>query len=124
MKESSPTLFSSALEEKIRAKLSELSVQLDQLAAAYLLRLHREIDNLSLQVSLLNNHALDSQKKVKALSQILKTLEEVQIQPEKGRRKDLKKIDSLIGFLSEMLEKSGKELKVSSFLISLERQIK
>ncbi|QSR86056.1 hypothetical protein EM20IM_05955 [Candidatus Methylacidiphilum infernorum] len=124
MKESSPTLFSSALEEKIRAKLSELSIQLDQLAAAYLLRLHREIDNLSLQVSLLNNHALDSQKKVKALSQILKTLEEVQIQPEKGRRKDLKKIDSLIGCLSEMLEKSGKELKVSSFLISLERQIK
>lgn len=124
MKESSPTLFSSALEEKIRAKLSELSIQLDQLAAAYLLRLHREIDNLSLQVSLLNNHAQDSQKKVKALSQFLKTLEEVQIQPEKGRRKDLKKIDSLIGFLSEMLEKSGKELKVSSFLISLERQIK
>ncbi|QSR88114.1 hypothetical protein [Methylacidiphilum caldifontis] len=124
MKELSPAFFSSALEEKIRAKLSEISVQLDQLSAAYLSRLHREIENLALQISLLNNHAADSQKKVKLLSQILEILEEIQIRPEKGRRKDLKKIDSLIGFLSEMLEKNSKELKISSFIISLQKQIK
>ncbi|KIE57896.1 hypothetical protein A946_10605 [Methylacidiphilum kamchatkense Kam1] len=124
MKELSPALLSSALEEKIRARLSELSVQLDQLVAAYLSRLHREIENLSLEISLINKHAADTRKKIKLLSQLLKTLERIQIRPEKGRRKDLKKIDSLIGYLSEQLEKESKELKVSSFVLSLERQIK
>src|SRR5579884_1196238 len=112
MKELSPALLSSALEEKIRARISELSVQLDQLVAAYLSRLHREIENLSLEISLINKHAPDTRKKIKLLSQLLKTLERIQIRPEKGRRKDLKKIDSLIGYLSEQLEKESKELKV------------
>ncbi|TFE66021.1 hypothetical protein A7Q09_10600 [Methylacidiphilum sp. Yel] len=124
MKELSPALLSSALEEKIQARISELSIQLDQLVAAYLSRLHREIEDLSLEISLINKHAPDTRKKMKLLSQLLKTLERVQIRAEKGRRKDLKKIDSLIGYLSEQLEKESKELKVSTFVLSLERQIK
>ena len=71
----------------------------------YLVRLHREIGELIRTLEKKQAGAGFSKRETKDLQGILKRLEHLHINPERGRRKDLKKIDTLIGQLQSTVER-------------------
>jgi hypothetical protein len=90
-----------ALPAVARQRLLLINGLLDEVSRNYVARLHREIVALTraLEVSARDGSAND-----KDLRSILKQIEHLQIDPERGRRKDLKKIDSLIGEIQKIVE--------------------
>jgi len=95
-----------ALGAVARQQLLLVSGLLDEVARNYLARLHREIAEL---IRLLEKKQADpvglSRRELKGLNEMLKQIAQLQINPEKGRRKDLKKIDTLIGELQSIVER-------------------
>jgi hypothetical protein len=94
-----------ALGAVARQQLLLVNGLLDEVARNYLARLHREIAELIRALE--KKQALPgfSRKELKGLNAILDQVAHLQINPEKGRRKDLKKIDSLIGDLQSIVER-------------------
>jgi len=78
---------------------------LDEVARNYLARLHREIAELLRVLEGKQAEPGFSRRELKGLQTILKKISLLQINPERGRRKDLKKIDALIGELQSTVEK-------------------
>lgn len=78
---------------------------LDEVARNYLARLRREITELIRVIEKKQVTPGFSRKDLKDLRKILKQIATLQINPERGRRKDLKKIDALIGELQSTIEK-------------------
>jgi hypothetical protein len=95
-----------ALGAVARQQLLLVNGMLDEVARNYLARLHREISDL---VRTLEKKQADpaslSRREMKGLQEMLKQIAHLQINPEKGRRKDLKKIDTLIGDLQSIVER-------------------
>ena len=94
-----------ALGAVARQQLLLVNGLLDEVARNYLGRLHREITEL---IRVLERKQVEpgfSERELKDLHGILKHIAHLQINPEKGRRKDLKKIDTLIGELQSTVEK-------------------
>jgi hypothetical protein len=88
-----------------RQQLLLINGVLDEVARNYLARLHREISDL---VRLLEKKQAGpgfSRRELKDLREILKRVAHLQIDPERGRRKDLKKIDALIGEVQASVER-------------------
>jgi hypothetical protein len=77
------------------AGLKKLRAELEETAGRYVARLQGEIDAVA--------RALPGLKP-KAAAKALVLLEGLQVRPRKGRRKDLKKIDLLIGDLQKLVE--------------------
>lgn len=77
------------------ARLKGLSVALEETSRQYVRRLQREIFEVS--------RALPS-RRGKDLAKIGRLLDSLHIKAPKGRRKDLKKIDLLIGDLQKLVE--------------------
>ena len=94
-----------ALSAVARQQLLLVNGLLDEVARNYLARLHREIAEL---IRALEKKQADpgfSRRELKDLHEMLKQIAHLQINPERGRRKDLKKIDALIGDLQSTIDK-------------------
>jgi hypothetical protein len=94
-----------ALGAVARQQLLLVNGLLDEVARNYVARLHREIAELIRTLERKQAGEGFSRKEVKGLNELLKRLAHLQINPEKGRRKDLKKIDALIGELQSTVER-------------------
>jgi hypothetical protein len=94
-----------ALSAVARQQLLLINGLLDEVARNYVARLHREIAELIRALE--KKQATDgfSIREMKDLRGLLKQIAHLQINPERGRRKDLKKIDSLIGDLQSIVER-------------------
>jgi len=88
-----------------RQQLLLINGLLDEVARNYLARLRREIAELIRIIEKKQISPGFSRKDLKDLRAILKQIAHLQINPERGRRKDLKKIDALIGELQSTVEK-------------------
>jgi hypothetical protein len=94
-----------ALGAVARQQLLLVNGLLDEVARNYVARLHREIAEL---LRVLEKKQVDpgfSRRELKDRHALLKKIAHLQINPEKGRRKDLKKIDALIGELQSIVER-------------------
>ena len=94
-----------ALGAVARQQLLLVNGLLDEVARNYLARLHREIAELIRALEKKQVEPGFSRRELKGLHGMLKQIAHLQINPEKGRRKDLKKIDSLIGELQSTVER-------------------
>jgi hypothetical protein len=94
-----------ALGAVARQQLLLLNGLLDEVARNYLARLHREIGELIRVLEKKQAKPGFSHRELKDLHDILKRIALLQINPERGRRKDLKKIDALIGELQSTVER-------------------
>jgi hypothetical protein len=94
-----------ALVAVARQQLVLINGMLDEVSRNYLARLHREILELIRTMERKQAGTGFSKKELKDLHEILRRLGQLQIDPEKGRRKDLKKIDALIGELQSTVER-------------------
>ena len=90
-----------ALPAVVRQRLLLINGLLDEVSRNYVARLHREIVELT---RALEAASRDGTSRDKDLRAILKRIEHLQIDPERGRRKDLKKIDTLIGEVQAVVE--------------------
>jgi hypothetical protein len=88
-----------------RQQLLLVNGVLDEVARNYLARLHREINELIRRLEKKQAGAGFSRRESKDLRKMLKQITDLQIDPERGRRKDLKKIDALIGELQSTVER-------------------
>jgi len=88
-----------------RQQLLLINGLLDEVARNYLARLRREIAELIRIIERKQAGAGLSRRELKELREILKEIAHLQINPERGRRKDLKKIDALIGEFQLVVER-------------------
>ena len=88
-----------------RQQLLLVNGLLDEVSRNYLARLHREIADLIRALERKQAAPGFSKREMKDLQVMLRNIAHIQINPERGRRKDLKKIDSLIGELQAIVEK-------------------
>ena len=94
-----------ALVAVARQQLLLVNGLLDEVARNYLARLHREIAELIRVLERKQEEPAFSSRELKDMRFMLKEIAHLQINPEKGRRKDLKKIDALIGELQSIVER-------------------
>jgi hypothetical protein len=94
-----------ALGNVARQQLLLVNGLLDEVGRNYLARLHREIAELIRVLEKKQAEPGFSRRELKDLHDILKRIALLQINPERGRRKDLKKIDALIGELQATVER-------------------
>ena len=94
-----------ALGAVARQQLLLVNGLLDEVARNYLARLHREIAELIRTLEKKQTQPGFSRRELKDLHDVLKRIALLQINPERGRRKDLKKIDALIGELQSTVER-------------------
>jgi hypothetical protein len=94
-----------ALGAVARQQLLLVNGLLDEVARNYVARLHREIAELIRALERKQAEPACSRRDLKAMRAMLKQIAQLQINPEKGRRKDLKKIDSLIGDLQSTVDR-------------------
>lgn len=94
-----------ALSAVARQQLLLINGLLDEVARNYLARLHRELADLIRVLEKKQAGPGFSREELKDLRNILKRIAHLQINPERGRRKDLKKIDALIGELQSTVER-------------------
>jgi hypothetical protein len=90
-----------ALQAVAKQRLLLINGLLDEVARNYVARLHRELVELT---KALDRASRDGSLREKQLRSILKQIEHLQIDPERGRRKDLKKIDKIIGEIQAVVE--------------------
>ncbi len=93
-----------ALAAVARQQLVLINGLLDEVARNYIARLHRETAELIRALERKPMGERGAVNRTKNLREILKRIGRLQIDPEKGRRKDLKKIDALIGELQSIIE--------------------
>lgn len=91
----------------VKAVIEELEILRADFRASletYASRIESEISQIEQVTSDLQKRKKIPSSKLRDLRDMLTLLRRFQIKPEKGRRKDLKKIDSLIGDLSVLIE--------------------
>ncbi len=94
-----------ALSAVARQQLLLINGLVDEVARNYLARLHREITELIRTLEKKQAGPGFSRRELKDLRGILKRVAHLQIDPERGRRKDMKKIDALIGEMQSTIER-------------------
>lgn len=94
-----------ALTAVARQQLLLISQLLDEVSRNYLARLHRELADLIRTLERKQTGVGLTRVETKELNDMLKRIAQLQINPERGRRKDLKKIDALIGELQSTIER-------------------
>ncbi len=88
----------------VRQQLLVVDGLLDEVSRNYVLRLHREIGQLVRILQKTERAARVTREQKRDLKKLIEQVGRLQISPEKGRRKDLKKIDALIGKVQSVLE--------------------
>jgi hypothetical protein len=94
-----------ALGSIARQQLLLVNGLLDEVARSYLARLHRESAVLIRMLEQRQSGPGFSEKQVRDLHKMLERIADLHVDVERGRRKDLKKIDALIGDLQSIVEK-------------------
>jgi len=94
-----------ALSAVARQQLLLINGLLDEVGRNYLARLRREITDLVRCIEKKQAAPGFSKRELKDLHGMLKRIAHLQINPERGRRKDLKRIDALIGELQSTVER-------------------
>ncbi len=92
----------------VKAVIEELeALRISSRAAvdAYASRLDSEIEEVRAIVAAGSPRKKIAPEKLRDLRDMLTVLRKLSVSPEKGRRKDLKKIDSLVGDLAMLVEK-------------------
>ncbi len=79
----------------VEARLARLEADLEETSRRYVARLRAEIDAVAAALPKL---------RPRQAAKAARLLESLQIKPRKGRRKDLKKIDLLVGDLQKLVE--------------------
>jgi DNA repair exonuclease SbcCD ATPase subunit len=87
-----------------RQHLTVLNTILEEVSRHYTSRLQREITRIRSHIEHLERDGEFTRKQTKDLKKMSALLEHLHIQPDRGRRKDLKKIDSLISDLEKLIE--------------------
>lgn len=95
--EASPT-------KAVVTELQNLRTELREAAASYATRLESEIERVRVAVETGSTAKNLSSAKIRDLRDMLTLLRHRQIKPDKGRRKDLKKIESVVGDLAMLIE--------------------
>ena len=95
--EASPT-------KAVVAELEKLRVELRQETASYLARLDSEIERVRLAVEAGSGAKNLSSQRIRDLRDMLTILRQGQTKGDKGRRKNLKKIESVVGDLGMLIE--------------------
>ncbi len=88
-----------------RQQLLLINGMLDEVSRNYLARLHRETADLIRALERQQAGEGFSKRQIKDLHEILRRIARIQVDPGKGRRKDLKRIDALIGELQSIVER-------------------
>jgi hypothetical protein len=88
-----------------RQQLLLINGMLDEVSRNYLARLHRETADLIRSLERQQATEGFSKRQVKDLHEILRRIGQIQVDPGRGRRKDLKRIDALIGELQSIVER-------------------
>jgi hypothetical protein len=94
-----------ALSAVARQQLLLINGLLDEVARNYLARLHREIAELTRAMEKKEAGPGFRRRELKDLRDMLNRVARLEINPERGRRKDLKRIDALIGELQSTVER-------------------
>ena len=94
-----------ALSAVAQQQLHLMNGLLDEVARNYVARLHREIAELVEAIEKKQAGPEFTARELKDMRSMLHEVSQVQINPERGRRKDLKKIDALIGELQSIIER-------------------
>jgi hypothetical protein len=94
-----------ALGAVARQQLLLINGLVDEVTRNYLGRLHREISDLVRTLEKKQAGPGFSRRELKDLRSIMKKISHLQIDPERGRRKDMKKIDALIGEMQSTIER-------------------
>ncbi len=89
----------------VAEELETLKNNLRTVIGAYSQRLESEIEDVRATVDKQSNRKKVPTAKLHDLRDMTTLLRKLAINPEKGRRKDLKKIDSLVGDLTLLVEK-------------------
>jgi hypothetical protein len=84
-------------------ELQDLRAELRQASESFTARLDAEIERIRIAVEAGNAKSLSSAK-VKDLRDMLTLLRQRQIKSDKGRRKDLKKLETVVGDLGMLIE--------------------
>jgi hypothetical protein len=84
------------------SELQDLRAELRESASSYAARLDAEIERVSQVVE--SAGAKSSSVKIRDLRDMLTLLRQRQLKPDKGRRKDLKKIESVVTDLAMLIE--------------------
>ena len=84
------------------SELQDLRAELRESASSYAARLDVEIERVSKAVETAG--AKSSGAKIRDLRDMLTLLRHRQLKPDKGRRKDLKKIESVVNDLAMLIE--------------------
>lgn len=95
--ESSPAKLALSELERIKAAFREALV-------VYGSRVEAELDAVGSKISKHSGGKKLSSSKMRDLRDLLTVLRNVQIKADKGRRKDIKKIDAMVGDLNMLLE--------------------
>jgi hypothetical protein len=93
-----------SLTSVVRQQILVMDGLLDEVARNYVLRLHREIGQLARILQRTERASRLTRDQKRDLKKLIEQIGRLQISPEKGRRKDLKKIDALIGKVQSVLE--------------------
>lgn len=106
-----PSPLATSPAKSVAEELRALRRSFDDAVAGYKARIHRELDEIIAAVSSLEltaDGALNSRngaEQTRDLRDMLSLLRNLELRPEKGRRKDLKKIDTAVGDLHLLIER-------------------
>ncbi len=92
------------LDHQVHGQLIALSQALEETARQYVQRLQREIAEVSNRVPSSHGKKASKRSNLKRLRQMTKILAALHVKPNKGRRKDLKRIDEVIGELENLFD--------------------
>jgi hypothetical protein len=95
--EASPT-------KAVVTELQNLRAEVREATDSYAARLESEIERVRVAVETGGNSKNLSSAKIRDLRDMLTLLRHRQIKPDKGRRKDLKKIESMVSDLAMLIE--------------------
>ncbi len=90
----------SSLTERVTLSIGELRKTFRLVAQNYEQRIDKELSEI---LALLET-GRNTKSRIATLRDMLALIRNLQVRPEKGRRKDLRKIDSLVGDLSMLVE--------------------
>jgi predicted nucleic acid-binding Zn-ribbon protein len=90
--------------KSVSGELERLRAEFRAALESYATRLEEELSAVQQRVQALESKKKVPTAKLRDIRDMLTLLRKFSIKPEKGRRKDLKKIDSLVGDLSMLVE--------------------
>jgi hypothetical protein len=95
------------IRKELLAQLQHLRTETREISRLYVANLQRDIVQL---IEFLNEHNADTKSRAvnTVLAQMKETLDSINLKPEKGRRKDLRRIEQAIRAMKKLTISAGK----------------